>query len=53
MKPKKNTLKYFEWQVRDPWHWRFKQWVIKNIYCRIVGHDEVIKMDGTVLCRRH
>lgn len=39
--------------VKDPWPTRFREFFHRNVTCRLLGHDELVKMDGTVLCRRH
>jgi hypothetical protein len=39
--------------VKDPPKSRWTRAWCKRVYCPLFGHDPLIKMDGTLLCRRH
>lgn len=39
--------------VKDPLSSRVKAAWNRHVWCRVVGHDTLAKMDGTRLCRRH
>lgn len=41
------------YDIPDPWRVRVREWLAKHLWCPLVGHAPVVKMDGTVLCQRH
>jgi hypothetical protein len=42
-----------KWIIKDPLPTRLRWFFHRNITCRLIGHDTIVKMDGTKLCRRH
>lgn len=40
-------------EIKDPWVARLRSSFNRLVICPLIGHQRVIKMDGTKLCRRH
>lgn len=49
-KPDQPVSKYV---VPDPIPVRLREAFFKYLWCRVFGHDEIVKFSGTKLCRRH
>jgi len=41
------------WFIPEPFHVQVRETWCRLVWCQIVGHRYVVKMDGTRLCERH